>query len=66
MENSIIKTTGKPLTPNQERAISKVPYKKSKNDKDILHDADKLKLIPEDDGSHTIISTRRKKTKKTI
>ena len=52
------------LTEEQARELSQLPHKKPKADIDLLHDADKLKTIPFDDGSLSIISTRRKRVKR--
>ena len=50
----------KDLTEKEKRLISQLPNSIPKADIDILHDVDKLAIIPQDDGSLTIISTKRK------
>ncbi len=52
------------LTEEQARELSQLPHKKPKADIDLLHDADKLKTTPFDDGSLSIVSTRRKRVKR--
>ena len=44
---------------SQKQALnaSQIPCKQCDNDIDVLHDADKIKLTPADDGSVTIITT---------
>ena len=58
--------TNKPLTKSQARSLDQKPYKPAKCDKDILHDSDKQKLMPDDDGSLSIISTHRKRVRKAV
>lgn len=48
------------LNANQARQISQVPTKQNKNDKDVVHDIDNLKMTPEpaeNDEAVTIIKT---------
>ena len=52
------------LTEEQARELSQLPHKKPKADIDLLHDADKLKVTPFNDDSLSIISTRRKRIKR--
>ncbi len=55
--------TGKVLSQKKARTVSTIPHKKAKNDKDVLHDVETLKMLPKNDNSHTIISTKRKSKK---
>ena len=53
------------LTFEEARELSQLPYKQPKADKDLIHDVDKLKTIPPDDGSLSILSTKRKRNRRT-
>ena len=72
MDNKIINNeqmcqdlTDKVLSEEEARDLSQLAHKKPKADKDLLHDMDKLKVIPPDDGSLAILSTKRKRVRKT-
>ena len=72
MDNKIINNeqmcqdlTDKVLTELEARDLSQLSHKKPKADKDLLHDVDKLKIMPPDDGSLAIISTKRKRVRRT-
>ena len=48
------------VSANQARKISQVPTKQNKNDKDVVHDIDNLKMTPEpaeNDDAVTILKT---------
>ena len=57
--------TDKVLTESEARDLSQLSHKKPKADKDLLHDMDKLKVMPPDDGSLAILSTKRKRVRRT-
>ena len=50
------------LTIKEAIENSQAPYKQCTNDKDVLHDAEKIKITPDDDGSVTVISVFREIT----
>ena len=72
MDNKIIDNepmcqdlTDKVLTESEARDLSQLSHKKPKADKDLLHDMDKLKVMPPDDGSLAILSNKRKRVRRT-